>query len=75
MVKDTKRSGSRLMLAGLLGIAFFALTDPRAGWTVMVGSENRIDAVRDASTATYVGVAGSSGVLMIGFWLMTRRTM
>lgn len=74
MNKDTRRSGSRLILAGLLGIAFFALTDPRSGWAMIDATENKIDAVRDAATATYVGIAGSLAVLMIGLWLMTRRT-
>jgi hypothetical protein len=62
-----------LILAGLLGIAFFILTDPRSGLSKRNAGENPIDAVHNASTATYVGVAGSGAVLMIGLWLMTRR--
>ena len=74
MTRDTKRSGAKLILAGLLGILFFALTDPRSGLPIRSEGENTMDAVHNARIATYVGVAGSGMVLMIGLWLMTRRT-
>lgn len=76
MTRDTRRSGLSLVLAGLLGIGFFWLTDPRHGAlprTAQAG-ENVIDSMRHASAGTFVGIAGSALVLLIGLWLMMRRT-
>lgn len=71
----TRRSALRLILAGLLAGAFFWLTDPRWGpagravprWAL-------VDAVNQATPGTVIGLAGSAIVLLIGLWLMTRRT-
>jgi uncharacterized membrane protein len=65
-----------LVLAGLLGIGFFWLTDPRYGAfsRVAQANVNIIDSMRHTSTGTFVGIAGSALVLLIGLWLMTRRT-
>ena len=76
MTKDTRRSGLSLVIAGILGVAFFWLTDPRWGWTGAADAASAptvIDAVRQASPGTFVGIAGSALVLLIGLWLMTRR--
>ena len=65
-----------LVIAGLLGIGFFWLTDPRYGafpQRSASAGDNVIDAMRHASTGTFIGVAGSALVLLIGLWLMTRR--
>jgi len=65
-----------LILAGLAGAAFFLLTDPRVGWlgSSRNVSENVIDAIRNGSTATWVGLIGSAVVAVIGLWLMSRRS-
>jgi hypothetical protein len=62
-----------LIFAGLAGAAFFLLTDPKIGWLKTRTSDNLIDAIRTGSTATYVGVAGSAIVVLIGLWLVSRR--
>ena len=76
MTKDTRRSGLSLVLAGVLGFGFFWLTDPRFGLLARrtVSNDNVVDSMRHASFGTLVGFAGSALVLLIGLWLMTRRT-
>jgi len=74
MGRTSRVSGTGLIIAGLAGAAFFLLTDPRVGWLKTRTSENIVDAIRMGSIATYVGVAGSTIVVMIGFWLVTRRS-
>ena len=74
MVAMKGRSGISLILAGAGGIAFFWATDPhsRPGrWLSGAG----IDAAGHAWTGTIVGLAGSTVALLIGMWLMTRRTV
>ena len=74
MARDSRRSGISLILAGMLGIAFFWLTDPR--WGYFGGDRaapGAIDAIQQASPGTFIGIAGSALVLLIGLWLMTRR--
>jgi uncharacterized membrane protein len=70
-----RRTGASLVVAGLLGVAFFWLTDPRYGWAkpVAVAGDNPIDAAHYMLAGTVVGVVGSVVVLLIGLWLMTRR--
>jgi hypothetical protein len=34
-----------------------------------------IDAANEASVATWVGIAGSAAVVLVGLWLLTRRTV
>lgn len=69
------RSGFALFVIGLIGILFFVATDVRYGlaryWT---DSRILVDAAHEAWPGTYVGVAGSVIILLIGLWLMTRRT-
>jgi hypothetical protein len=36
--------------------------------------DNLIDAANQAQLSTIVGVAGSAALLIVGFWLSTRRT-
>jgi hypothetical protein len=65
-------SGFSLVLAGLAGVAFFTLTDPGSvfgRWLIGDG----IDALREARTGTFVGLAGSAAALIIGAWLLTRK--
>ena len=62
-----------LIAAGLAGAAFFLLTDPKIGWLKTRTSDNVVDAIRTGTIATYVGVAGSALVVLIGLWLVTRR--
>ena len=63
-----------LVIAGLLGIGFFWVTDPRYG---LVGKTDQfvIDAANQARIGTIVGVVGSAVVLVIGLWLLSRRAV
>jgi hypothetical protein len=72
MDKNVRRSGVSLALAGLIGALFFWMTDPRFGSTRSAAIDV-IDRVNEARIGTFVGVAGSAIVLLIGLWLMTRR--
>jgi hypothetical protein len=73
MPRDTQRSGLSLVLAGLLGGAFFWLTDPRWGVAAMPSAQV-IDAIQRASVGTWVGIGGCAVIAVIGVWLMLRRT-
>ena len=62
------------MLAGLLGSAFFYLTDPRWGWLGRrLAADHAIDAVHQLFPGTLLGLAGSGVALLIGLFLTTRR--
>jgi hypothetical protein len=78
MDKNVRRSGLTLTLAGLLGALFFWMTDPRFGLHRKAVYEaidyQLIDRVNEARIGTTVGIVGSVIVLLIGLWLMTRRT-
>ena len=73
MDKNVRRSGLALALAGLLGALFFWMTDPRFGPRRSASLE-LIYRVNEARIGTTVGIVGSVIVLLIGLWLMTRRT-
>ena len=89
LIRTTRRSGLTLLLLGVIGFAFFWVTDPRFGPKVQRGlpiynplswvaamrgnPSNVIDAAHEASVATFVGLAGSLSVLGIGLYLMSRR--
>ena len=70
----SRRSGFSLVIIGLLGVAFFWLTDPKYGWLKLRGAENPVDAAHDAAIATYVGVIGCGLIVLIGLVLLARRT-
>ena len=69
-----RRSGFSLVFAGLRGAAVFWFTDPRFGWLRPAG-QNLIDAANQNWIGTMVGLAGSAIVLLIGLWLLSRRTV
>lgn len=75
MTSDSKRSGIRLSLVGVGGLLFFWLTDARYG---PIGrrlhADELVDAINQGWPGTVIGLVGSSIVLLIGLWLMTRRT-
>jgi hypothetical protein len=76
MSKSTRMSGLGLFVAGLLGLAFFYLTDPRWGWLGRRSAgEDAIDAVHQLAPGTFVGLAASALVLLIGLWLATRKAL
>ena len=72
----SRRSGFSLVLIGLLGAAFFWLTDPKLGvrWLNLRPGENPIDATHDAAVATYVGLSACALIVLIGLVLLARRT-
>jgi len=72
MSRATRRSGFGLVFAGLVGGAFFWLTDPRTTWTGRAGADI-VDAIRQASPGTYVGIAGCAVIAFIGVCLMMRK--
>jgi hypothetical protein len=72
MDQGVRRSGLTLALAGLCGAAFFLITDPRFGPQRL--AYDVIDRVNQAHVGTVVGIVGSLAVLVIGLWLMTRKT-
>lgn len=62
------------MLAGAAGGVFFWLSDPRWGVArLWVGSRGLIDAANEARPGTWVGMAASGLVLLVGLWLTSRR--
>ena len=75
MTSDNRRSGISLSAAGAIGVLFFWMTDPRWGpigrW---MNADDLIDAINFGRPGTIVGLVGSGIVLLIGLWLMTRRT-
>jgi hypothetical protein len=75
MTSDNRRSGMRLCAAGLVGLLFFWLTDPRWGFIGRrMNADDLIDAINFGQYGTFVGLGGSAIVLLFGLWLMTRRT-
>lgn len=73
-MNGTQRSGFWMVVLGAAGVAFFWVTDPR--WGALgrrMAGDNLLDAVHELSVGTYVGLAGSLVVLLLGLWLVTRR--
>ena len=67
----------KLVCLGLLGVAFFWLTDPRLGVAARGGGPsptNVIDAMHAAWPGTLVGLAGSAAAALIGLVLLARRS-
>jgi hypothetical protein len=59
---------------GLVGVAFFWLTDPTLGVEPLRLSDgNPVDLAREATPGTVVGIAGSAVTLLLGLFLATRR--
>ena len=73
MDNNVRRSGLMLTVAGVLGALFFWWTDPRFG-SQRNASYELIDRVNEARIGTSVGIVGAVIVVVIGLWLMTRRT-
>jgi len=72
MDREIRKSGLNLVLAGILGLLFFWLTDPVHG----IGHknfDNPVDAMNEASLGTLAGILGSAFILLLGVWIMTRR--
>lgn len=62
-----------LVLAGLAGIAFFWLTDPKWGWGHGASPADIVDAMNQAAPGRWIGIAGCTVVMVIGLWLVLRR--
>ena len=71
----TKRSATLLLLAGVLAVIFFLLTDPALGSRYLYdgGQLRPVDAVHTARPGTIFGLIGSGGILGVGGYLMTRQ--
>lgn len=74
MRRNRRRSGLSLMLAGAAGVGFFWLTDPRLGYASQSATVDIMDAASQAAPGTFIGIAGSAIIAIIGLWLMIRRT-
>lgn len=69
-----RRSAWSLVVLGLIGVAFFWLTDPTLGVEPLrVAGGNVIDLARETRPGTFVGIAGSVATLLLGLFLATRR--
>jgi hypothetical protein len=69
---NIRRPAFWLLSACVGAIAFFLLTDPRAG-LVKYSGDTAVDAVNKAETGTIVGLAGSVILLAIAMFLCTRK--
>ena len=74
MRRFNRRSGYSLVLVGLLGTAFFWITDPRYGLALHWShGENPVDLANWHLPGTILGVAGSVLVLLIGLHLLSKK--
>jgi uncharacterized membrane protein len=74
MRRFNRRSGYSLVLVGVLGIAFFWITDPRYGLALRWSrAENPVDLANWHLPGTILGWAGSGLVLLIGLYLLSRK--
>jgi uncharacterized membrane protein len=74
MRRFNRRSGYSLVLVGVLGIAFFWITDPRYGLALRWSrGENPVDLANWHLPGTILGTAGSAMVLLIGLYLLSRK--
>jgi uncharacterized membrane protein len=73
MRRFSRRSGLSLVLVGVLGIAFFWVTDPRYGLALRWSRENPVDLANWHFPGTILGVAGSVLVFLIGVYLLSRK--
>jgi hypothetical protein len=73
-MKRVRKSSLSLVVLGALGVAFFYLTDPVFGIEPLkLSGGNVVDVINEATPGTWIGLAGSGAVLLLGLWLMTRR--
>lgn len=73
-----RKYGILLILFGLLGAVFFALTDPRImpPWIEYLGwGRNLVDASINALPGSLLGLVGSVVIMLTGFWLLVRRSV
>jgi uncharacterized protein (TIGR03382 family) len=80
MSRANRRSGLAFLLVGVVGVAFFWLTDPRLGPAMHRSAAGRFDwrhwlFVVRGSPDHLLGVAGSLTLLLLGLWLLTRRRL
>jgi hypothetical protein len=76
MARINRRSGFSLVLAGLLGVAFFWITDPRYGLALRWNAgENPVDLANEHFPGTVIGAAGSALIFFIGLYLLSRRAV
>jgi len=76
MLQGNRHSGYSLVAAGLIGILFFWITDPRYGLALRWNhNDNAIDLANQHLPGTIVGLIGSGLILFIGIWLLTRRSV
>lgn len=69
-----RRSAWSLVVLGLVGVAFFWLTDPTIGVEPLrLTGGNPVDLSREAAAGTYIGIVGSVVTLLLGLFLATRR--
>lgn len=75
MARTKRRSGFSLVLVGILGVAFFWITDPRYGLALRWSKgENPIDLANQHLPGTIVGIAGSLLMFLIGAYLLSSKT-
>jgi len=74
MSRFNRRSGYSLVIVGILGIAFFWITDPRYGLALRWDrTENPIDLANWHFPGTVLGITASALVLVIGLYLLSRK--
>ena len=61
-----------LFCAGIIGLLFFWLTDPRV-LTARNATNELIERANEARIGTTVGLVGSALVVCIGIWLVLRK--
>jgi len=70
------KSGLSLVLVGLQGMLFFWISDPRWGWgSRWIHPDNPIDAVNQQFPGTVAGFVGCLAIFLIGWYLLSRKTV
>jgi len=75
MPRTTRRSGFSLVLIGILGVAFFWMSDPRYGMGLRWSTENPVDLANQHFPGTVVGAAGSILIFAIGLYLTRKKAI
>jgi hypothetical protein len=74
-MRRLRTSSVGLPLLGLACAAFFWASDPKLGVEPLrVEHSNAVDAIHENWPGTYLGLAGSAAVTLIGIVLLVRRT-